>query len=161
MKKLRKQNRMWLFLWIILTVAVWLILMFAFAFIFIGLKFIGNIVSGGDFSSVSSLSNVIGFFELIVLIFVVIISKRLWDKFNMQCNSCKRWGALELVNTKILQEASIYVPIDTKKKNVKGEIIGTQEQYIPGKRIQYQDTYKCKNCGKTETYIRTVDKASL
>lgn len=161
MKKLRKKNRIWLVLWIILTFLVWLILMFASVYIFIGIKFIGSISTGGDFSFASSLDNSFGLFELIALIIVIIISKHLWNKFNAQCESCKRWGALELANTKILQEASIYVSIDTKQKNINGETIGSQEQYIPGKRIQYQDTYKCKYCGTTESYVRTVDKASI
>lgn len=149
-------------LWVALTIAIWFALMIAIGYIFIGIAFIGSIITGdSNFLGSKSFGNTIGVLELAGLVIITIISKYFWGKFNTQCEICKRWGALELASTKILQEASIYVPVDAKRKNIKGETVGLQEQYVPGKRIQYQDTYKCKYCGAIENYVRTKDKASI
>lgn len=149
-------------LWIALTIAACFALVIAIGYIFIGITLVGSIIAGdSSFFNSESFGLTLGGFEFVGIVIVIIISKHFWSKFNTQCDVCRRFGALELVNTKILQEASIYVPVDAKRKNIKGETIGSQEQYIPGKRIQYQDTYRCKYCGATENYIRTADKAII
>lgn len=149
-------------LWIALTIAACFALVIAVGYVFIGFTLVGSIIAGNsDFFGSESFSLMAVGIEFAVIVVAAIMSKHFWRKFNTQCNACKRWGALELINTKILQEASIYVPIDAKQKNIKGETIGLQEQYVPGKRIQYQDTYRCKYCGATENYVRTEDKATI
>lgn len=162
MKKLRKRSKAWKLLWIILTIVIWSILAYIFTYIGIAIQFIAVIVTRNrEILNSSAARNFIGILVLIFSLIVVVLSIHLWGKFNTRCDTCKRMGALEWVTTKAIREDIISVPVETAHKNNRGDIIGTQDQYVPGKRIQYRDTYKCKYCGATEDYLRTVDRANI
>lgn len=162
MRKLRKKNTAWLLLWIALTIVVGFVLIIAVGYIIIAIATLGSIIGGtSDFLGSERFGLMIGGTEFVVMVIVAIISKHFWRRFNTRCDTCKRFGALEFVKTKALREESISILVDMKQKNLKGDIIGTQEQYIPGKRIEYEDMYKCKYCGAIEYYTRSVDKKSV
>ena len=92
---------------------------------------------------------------------LIILSIWLWKRWNIKCHSCKRWGALELAHTELLKQEKISVLMELEHRNLDRQVTGTHDQYIPGKRKTYQDTYKCKYCGNLETRMRTEDSASV
>lgn len=162
MKKLRKRSGAWMLLWIALTVVACFVLAIAICYAIMMITLAGSIIRGNsDFWGSEPFGKMIGGIGSAVIVVVAIISKYFWGKFNTQCDACKKLGALKFANTKALREESISILVDMKQKNRKGDVIGTQEQYMPGKRIEYRDTYRCKYCGATESYARTVDKANV
>ena len=73
-----------------------------------------------------------------------------------RCPSCKRLYALKYVGSKVTDKESISVRKEVNRWNQYGEIIDTQEQYIPGTRYTYRDAYKCKYCGHVK-YRQVVE----
>jgi len=61
----------------------------------------------------------------------------------------------------IVGEKDIYVKVENERKNISGEIVGTQTQHIPGKRTKYRQHYICKKCGSECFSEYTSDSASL
>ena len=55
----------------------------------------------------------------------------------------------------------ISVLTEVKKRNKDGEVIGTTEQYIPGTRTFYRETYKCKGCGEISYGTYSKDRKNL
>lgn len=92
---------------------------------------------------------------------LIILSIRMWKWWNSKCHACKRWNALKLLKTEILKQEKISVLVELKQRNLNREVTGTQDQYIPGKRKTYQDTYQCKYCGNLEIRTHTEDSASV
>lgn len=149
-------------LWIALTIVIGFALAFVTAYIYVVTTSIGSIFSrNDDFLRSVLYSRIMGGIGFALVVIVAIISKYFWRKFNTQCDTCKRMGALKFANTKALREEAISICVEMKQKNARGEVIGTQEQYIPGKRIEYQDAYRCKYCGAIEYYIRTADEKNI
>ena len=92
---------------------------------------------------------------------LIILSIWMWKRWNAKCHACKRWNALKLLKTEILKQEKISVLVELKQRNMNREVTGTQDQYIPGKRKTYQDTYQCKYCGNLEIRTHTEDSASV
>lgn len=93
-----------------------------------------------------------------VLIFLSIWMRKRW---NAKCHACKHWNALKLLKTEVLKQEKISVLVELEQRNLNREVTGTHDQYIPGNRKTYQDTYKCKYCGNLEIRMRTEDSASV
>lgn len=103
-------------------------------------------------------------FNIVALIgwgILIILSIWMYQRWKMKCHACKRWKALNLIHTETLKKENISVKMELEHRNLRGDVTGTHEQYIPGKRITHQDTYKCKYCGNFETRVRTEKKASI
>ena len=92
---------------------------------------------------------------------LTILSIWQWKRWNLKCPACRRWGALQLVQTDILKKENISVLMELEHRNLNRQVIGTHDQYVAGKRTRYQDTYKCKHCGNLGKRTRTEDRASI
>lgn len=92
---------------------------------------------------------------------LIILSIVLWRRWNFRCQACKRWGALKLLQTELAKQEKISVLVEVERRDYGGNVIGTQDQYIPGKRKTYQYTYRCKHCNNMETRTRSFDNANI
>ena len=88
---------------------------------------------------------------------ILALALRGYNGVIYRCPACKKFYALSFIDSNLLREEDISIKVSTERKNVSGEVIGTQEQYIPGKRKFYEQTYKCKNCGHIYTKVVTED----
>lgn len=96
---------------------------------------------------------------LIILIVLGIISMIARHRGKgSSCPTCKKKFALKEIQTFTIDEKDISILTELKTKNIKGDVISTSEQYIPGKRITYRTDYKCKYCGKGCYSTYTKDK---
>ncbi|MGM9961666.1 MAG: hypothetical protein ACI319_01220 [Holdemanella porci] len=64
-------------------------------------------------------------------------------------------------NVKIVAQEDISVLVETKRRDSQRNIIGTDEQYIPGLKTTYREYYTCKYCGKTCWYTREKREPKL
>lgn len=78
-----------------------------------------------------------------------------------RCPYCNQFFALKEMDTKAVGSEDIYVSVENKIKNINGEVTGTQEQHVPGKRIKYQRNFICKKCGASSYKNYTRDTASV
>ena len=92
---------------------------------------------------------------------LLVLSIVLWRRWIFKCQSCKRWGALEPIKTELAKQEKISVLVEVERRDLQRNVIGTQDQYIPGKRKIFTDTYKCKFCGHLETRTHTRESADL
>jgi len=98
---------------------------------------------------------------LVGLLILYIVSKKLEQRFNNRCSECKKWGAMRRVDSQLLRTETISVLVETKRRNLDGNVVGSQDQYIPGTRKVYSDTYQCKFCGAQYKREHTAERASL
>ena len=64
-----------------------------------------------------------------------------------RCSTCKKWFALRWDRNELIKSEDISILAELKTKNKMGEVIGTQEQYVPGTRKTYNKIYRCRKCG--------------
>lgn len=109
----------------------------------------------------SSLLGLLGFFDapkgigekLGMLMFLIIQCLLLcvivyyWYGSEHKCPSCNKRFCLKKESTDIIDKETISIPVENVIKDTSGNVIGTQEQYAPGRRITYQVNYVCKKCG--------------
>lgn len=86
---------------------------------------------------------------LAVLIWINSLALLSFLKKN-ECPHCKALFTVEKEEVQRLGEESISVLVETKRRNNQGEVIGTQEQYIPGTRVRYKTFYLCEKCGSRQ-----------
>lgn len=98
---------------------------------------------------------------LLGCIAVILLSAILCHRWGARCPACKRWGAMKLVQTALFKQEDISIRMELEQRNLSGQVTGTHDQYIPGQRHTYGDTYRCKYCGNRETRMRTEKKASI
>ena len=146
-------------LWILGTVVSCVL----YAFLVGALLIVGNIIlSMVTHSEIQSMNQ--DLFNVVMLsgwVVLTILSIWMWKRWNAKCHACKRWNALKLLKTEILKQEKISVLVELKQRNLNREVTGTQDQYIPGKRKTYQDTYQCKYCGNLEIRTHIEDSASV
>ena len=60
----------------------------------------------------------------------------------------------------VAKRENVSVLVETNTRNKNGDVIGSQEQYVPGERITYRVNKICKKCGKGcySTYRRDIPK---
>lgn len=92
---------------------------------------------------------------------LIVLSIVMWKRLQFKCPACKRWGTLELQKTDLTKQENISVIVELAQKNRDRNITGYHDQYVPGKRKTYQDTYKCKHCGNLEARTRIIRKANI
>ncbi len=146
-------------LWVLGTVIACVLWSVLVGFIVVGANIVTSIVTRSEIQSVDTYS----LNPVIVLgwVALIIMSIMMWRRWKARCQACKRWGALKLIKTEILKQENISVLVELEDRGLNRQVIGTHDQYIPGKRNTYQDTYKCKHCGNLEIRIRTKDGASI
>lgn len=83
-----------------------------------------------------------------------------WYGKNHKCPACKKRFCLKKTGEEIVGRENISVLVETRIRNKNGEVIGSQEQYVPGERITYRINKVCRKCGKScySTYERDVPK---
>ena len=74
-----------------------------------------------------------------------------------KCPHCKKRFAIKKINKERVGREDISILMETKNRNYRGDIIGTSEQYIPGKRIKYRINYVCRKCGKKTHKMKYKD----
>lgn len=143
-------------LWIVITIAacfVWGLVVMAIV------ALIKAIAKSG--SSWGTIDNVGTFFMIIGFIALIILSVIMWNKIESQCPVCKKLGAMCYLKEEIIAEKDVNVPISLHRKNQKGEIIDTYQQYVSGVRKTFRTTYKCSYCNHIETRTYTKDIANI
>ena len=146
-------------LWIMGTIAVCVIYSLVVGVVLVIGNIIVSIVTRSEIQQLNQDAfNVVAASGCIVL---TILSIWLFRRWKMKCHACKRWGAMKRIQTELLKQEDISVLMEMAHRNVRGDYIGSHEQYIPGKRKIYKDTYKCQYCGNFESYTYTKDKASI
>lgn len=83
-----------------------------------------------------------------------------WYGKDYKCPSCNKRFCLKKTGEEVEKRENVSVLIETNTKNRNGNIIGSQEQYVPGERITYRINKVCKKCGKGcySTYRRDIPK---
>ena len=83
-----------------------------------------------------------------------------WYGKDNRCPSCKKPFCLKTTGEEVVSKENVSVLVNTNTRNRKGEVVGSQEQYVPGDRITYRVNKVCKKCGKTcySTYRRDMPK---
>lgn len=146
--------------WCAGTVAVGVLWTVLCGFLTMGLAILMAIISKSDMNT-ESVTNIAAWIIMIGWGVNIVASIILWKRFRARCPICKRWAAVVRVNTELIGETKISVPVKTRTRNRDGEVISTSEQYVPGSRYTYRDTYQCKYCGYEEKYQRTMDCANI
>jgi hypothetical protein len=104
---------------------------------------------------------------IIALIFICILSMIMyliiyyWYGKDYKCPSCKKRFCIKKTGEEEVKRESVSVLVETNTKNRNGEIVGYQEQYVPGTRITYRINKICKKCGKKCYNTYSVDKPNL
>ena len=66
-----------------------------------------------------------------------------------RCPECKKRFAMKKISKVVDHvEDGFSVKVVNKNRDRNGDVISTSEQHVPGERIVYRLTYRCKNCGK-------------
>lgn len=149
-------------LWSIGTVIACVLWFLLVGFISFGIIIVVSIATRSEIYAVQSAGmNVMGAMMFLGWIVLIVMSVTMWKRWKIRCPACKRWGAVELEKTEVIKQEDIRVLATTTQRNRNGEVTGTSEQYVPGKRETLRDTYKCKYCGHRESYIRTAKRATI
>lgn len=98
---------------------------------------------------------------IVIGFLLVMVLEDLHYTITTRCPACKKYSGLKYVNTQLLNEERISVKVENATKDKYGNTIGTYEQYIPGKRKVFLETYKCKYCGHVQTKTVTKESTSL
>ena len=83
-----------------------------------------------------------------------------WYGKDFKCPSCNKRFCLEETGEEVIKRENVSVLVKTNTRNRNGDIIGSQEQYVPGERITYRINKICKKCGKGcySTYRKDIPK---
>ncbi|MCM1186850.1 MAG: hypothetical protein NC251_01690 [Lachnoclostridium sp.] len=146
--------------WCVGTVGVGALWTVLCAFLAVGSSILMAVINRRDVNTEAT-GNIAGWLTLIGWGIIIGASLLLWRRFRSRCPICKRWAAVVWADTEQISETKISVPITTRTRNRDGEVIGTSEQYVPGSRYTYCDTYRCKYCGHEEKYKRQRDCANI
>lgn len=146
-------------LWVVATMMV----CFAYCCLVTLILTIGTIIKGIITHSTNAQMNeeMLSGATIFGIIVLIVMSVILYRKWKRKCMACKRWDAMFLFNTDLLAEQDIHVPIESAHRNISGEYVGSHEQYVPGKRKTYCNTYQCRYCGYETTENYNVDEAMI
>jgi hypothetical protein len=62
---------------------------------------------------------------------------------------------MKITDEEVVDRVSASVKKTTKERNSKGEVIRTNEVYIPATKTKYLVTETCKHCGQEKKYNTT------
>ena len=115
---------------------------------------------GNDGMSMSILEKIMMFIFVLILIGVMYVIIYYWYGKDNKCPSCHKPFCLKTTGEEIVSKENVSELENTNTRNRKGEVVGSQEQYVPGERITYRVNKVCKKCGKTcySTYRRDIPK---
>lgn len=125
---------------------------------------LGTLIFGaiGAMMTANSLYELVGL-AMVAVILIAIISALIIIPISRdtKCPACNKKFALKKVGDVETGRENISVKMKLENKDRNGEVIGTSEQYVPGKRIFYKRTYICKYCGEKSYSTYSRDKASV
>lgn len=78
-----------------------------------------------------------------------------------KCPSCGKLSGLRRVSKELLREEKISILVTNDILDEAGKRTGTTQQYIPGTREVFVESYYCRNCGHSETRTVTEDKKNI
>ena len=91
-------------------------------------------------------------YQMIIFVAFIIFLAFLIIYFSLgamyKCPTCKKRFALKRIEKELDRSERISILQEVKTRNRNGNVVGTQEQYIPGTRRTYEIHYVCKNCGE-------------
>lgn len=101
---------------------------------------------------------IVWFVFAFIFVMVMYLIVYYWYGKDYKCPSCNRRFCLKKTGQEVVKRENIYVSVETNTRNRDGEVIGSQEQYVPGERITYRVNKVCKKCGKScySTYRRDI-----
>lgn len=99
--------------------------------------------------------------SIVLVIVCIIIATILLVILRTRCDECGKVLSVKKRETWEVGRESISVRVETKQKDVNGNVTGTSEQYVPGERITYKTEYVCRNCGQKYYKTHTKDKAKV
>ncbi|MBQ9119528.1 MAG: hypothetical protein IJY09_05670 [Lachnospiraceae bacterium] len=108
--------------------------------------------------------NFIETLEMIAIIFIMLMVLYVivyyWYGKDYKCPACNKRFCLKKEGKEVAGRESVSVLVKANTRNRDGEVIGTQEQYIPGERVTYKITYICRKCGARchSAYSKDVSK---
>ena len=96
----------------------------------------------------------------VIFVGVMYIIIYYWYGKDYKCPSCHKPFCLQKTGEEVINKENVSVLVNTNTRNRNGEVVGSQEQYVPGERITYRVNKICKKCGKTcySTYKRDIPK---
>lgn len=147
------------FLWILGTVAALVIWTIVVAVFILAGLFFHRIITGQGFSG--NISDIYPSIVLVGYVILIVLSRILWKRFTCRCSVCKKWGAMQRIQTKEVKSEAVSVLVTTERRARDGYVVETQDQYIPGTKRTYQDIYRCKFCGHEESCSRVLKGANL
>ena len=92
------------------------------------------------------------FSPFIYLAIIAIILYTVYPGYKNKCKACGRWYAMKITDEEVVDRVRASVKKTTKERNSKGEVIRTNEVYIPATKTKYLVTEICKHCGHEEKY---------
>lgn len=82
--------------------------------------------------------------------------------WSYRCRECKKLNAMKKTKTRLISSGDIHVKMELKNRSAyDGRVLSTSEQYVPGKRTNYETVYTCKYCGAEKSIYRTSEHANL
>lgn len=116
------------------------------------LKLLGFFLFYIIFSPVMIKMELYPLYQMIFFVAVIIFLAFLIIYFSLgamyKCPTCKKRFALKRIGKELASSERISILQEVKTRNRNGNVVGTQEQYIPGTRRIYEIHYVCKNCGE-------------
>ena len=70
-----------------------------------------------------------------------------------RCPKCKKPFAFKFKENNLISSSDISIRVENERKNARGDVIGTEEQYIDGTRKAIERVSQCRFCGE----IRKMD----
>lgn len=117
-----------------------------------------NATTKSKSQSYSSSRTPIDFSPFIYCAIIAIILYIVYRRYKGKCKACGRWYAMKISDEEVVDRVNASVKKTTKERNSKGEVIRTNEVYIPATKTKYLITETCKHCGHEEKYYTTETK---
>lgn len=78
--------------------------------------------------------------------------------YERRCPYCKKWFSLKKDGEQLVDSKDINIRTELATKDLRGNKIGTHEQYISGSRNKYRISYVCRHCMEItyKTYSKDV-----
>lgn len=131
-----------------------------FVTIFVAIFIVGGVYEVLGTGTGSFADRLGGFICILICGMIMYLIIYYWYGKNHKCPACKKRFCLKKTGEEIVGRENISVLVETRTRNKNGEVIGSQEQYVPGERITYRINKVCRKCGKScySTYERDVPK---
>ena len=109
-------------------------------------------------NSLTVVERIVMLIMFIVMALVMYVVIYYWYGKDNKCPSCKKRFCLKKDGEEIIDRQNVSVLVETNEKDRNGNVIGSQEQYVPGERITYRAYKICKKCGERcyTTHVKNV-----